>query len=350
VPIVAAVLGSAITAAAMIAGGGPGGTSLAGQQGLLPVGGRADQLSANEIYDRAAPSVVYISARSVQPGNGGTAFDSSTGAEFSLSTGSGFVVDGDGHVMTNAHVVSGVTSVDVTFQDGPTMPAHVIGKDEPTDLAVLAVDTSGLDLRPLGLGDSGSVHTGDPVVVLGNPTGVRTSAGSGRIVAEGREVEAPGGYLIDNVFETDAVIEPATSGGPLLDGNGHVVGVTSRMPGEDSGTGFAVPSDTARDVLTKIVDGGKVVRPYLGLRGTAANGGVQVSAVSTGGPADKAGVRTGDVIESVDSHPVTTLTGLFGEVERHVPGQTVELGVLRDGSRVALQVTLLERPATMSSG
>jgi S1-C subfamily serine protease len=351
VPLVAAVLGSAITAAAMIAGGGGGGASLVRQQGLLPVGGRADSLSANEIYDRAAPSVVYISARSVQPGNGGTAFDSSTGSEFNVSTGSGFVLDGDGHVLTNAHVVNGVTSVDVTFQDGPTIAARVIGKDEQTDIAVLAVDnTSGVDLQPLTLADSGSVKTGDPVVVLGNPTGVRASAGSGRIAAEGREVEAPGGYLIDNVFETDAVIEPATSGGPLLDSDGRVVGITSRMPGEDSGTGFAVPSNTVHDVVSKIEETGKVVRPYIGLRGADGEGGVQVTAVSTDGPADKAGIHTGDVIESIDGHPVTSLAALFRDIDSHGPGEEVELGVLRDGARGDVQVTLLERPATISSG
>jgi S1-C subfamily serine protease len=346
---VAAILGSAITAAVMAAGGG-GGASLARQQGLLAVGGRADRLSANQIYDRAAPSVVYISARSVQPGNGGTAFDSTTGSEFNVSTGSGFVVDDDGHVVTAAHVVSGVTSVDVTFQDGPTVSAHVLGKDEETDLAVLAVDTNGLNVQPLGLGDSSSVRPGDPVVVLGNPTGELASAGTGRISASGRAVQAPGGYLIDNVFETDAVIEPATSGGPLLDADGDVVGVASRIPGEDSGMGFAVPADTARQVVAKIEETGKVVRPYLGLRGTATGGGVQVTDVSAGGPADKAGIHVGDVIESIDGRPVSTLSALFGEVEQHAPGDAVELGVLRDGSRGDVQVTLLERPATMSSG
>jgi putative serine protease PepD len=349
VPLVAAVLGSVITAAALVAGGNTGGASLARQQGLLAVG-RADRMSANQIYDRAAPSVVYISARSVEPSNGGTAFDSSTGSEFNVSTGSGFVVDDDGHVLTNAHIVSGVTSVDVTFADGPTVAAHVIGKDEQTDIAVLAIDSSGLDLRPLALGDSSSVRPGDQVVVFGNPTGVSASAGTGRIAAAGRAVEAPGGYLIDNVFETDAVIEPATSGGPLLDATGSVIGVTSRMPGGDGATGFAVPANTARDVVGKIEAAGKVVRPYVGLRCAVVAGGVQVSAVYVGGPADKAGIHVGDVVESIDGHPVTSPAALFREVDGHAPGDVVELGVQRDGSRGPVHVTLLERPATMSSG
>jgi putative serine protease PepD len=348
VPLVAAVVGSAITAAALIAGGS-GDPSLARQQGVLTVGADG-HLTANEIYDRAAPSVVFVSARSVQPANGGTAFDTTTGTGFHLSTGSGFVLDGDGHVLTNAHVVSGVTSVEVTFQDGPTVPAHVVGKDEPTDLAVLSVNAAGVNLRPLELGDSSSVRPGDPVVVLGNPTGGSASAGTGRIAAAGRQVEAPGGYLINNVFETDAVIEPSTSGGPLLDDSGHVVGITSRMPGGDGATGYAVPADTAREVVGKIEQSGKVVRPYIGLRCAASAGVVRVAAVTSGGPADKAGIHVGDVIESIDGRPVATIAGLFGQVLRHDPGDAVDLRVLRDGARGTVPVTLLERPATMSSG
>jgi S1-C subfamily serine protease len=349
VPLVAAVVGSAITAAAMIAGGTGGAASLARQEGVLPVGGEG-HLTANEIYDRAAPSVVFISARSVQPANGGTAFDSTTGTEFNVSTGSGFVVDGDGHVITNAHVVSGVTSVDVTFQDGPTVPAHVIGKDEQTDLAVLAVDASGLKVPPLELGDSSSVRPGDPVVVLGNPTGDSASAGTGRIAAAGRQVETPGGYLIDNVFETDAVIEPATSGGPLLDATGRVVGITSRMPGADNATGYAVPADTARDVVDKIEQAGKVVRPYIGLRGRTTDGGVRVQSVDSGGPCDRAGLHPGDVVEEIDGNHVSDFGELLAEVERHDPGDTVELSVLRDGSRGDIAVRLQERPATIPAG
>jgi S1-C subfamily serine protease len=350
VPLVAAVLGSAITAAAMIAGGGNGSASLASRQGLLPVGGDG-RLSSNEIYDRAAPSVVYVRARSVQPTSGGTAFDSATGSEFNLSTGSGFVIDGDGHVVTNAHVVSGVTAVQVTFQDGPTVEAHVIGKDEQTDIAVLAMDPpADVDLRPLEFGDSTAVRPGDQVVAIGNPNGMQTNAGSGRIAAAGQRVEAPGGYLIDGVFETDAVIEPASSGGPLLGADGRVVGVTFRLPGEGGRSGYAVPANTARDVVGKLEEAGKVVRPYIGLRGTPVGGGVQVTHVYADGPAAQSGIQVGDVIESIDGRPATTLGELFGEVDDHSPGQSVELGVLRDGSRGEVKVRLLERPATMQSG
>lgn len=345
----AAVVGSAITAAAMIASGGSGSASLASRQSVLSVGD--GRLSSNEIYERAAQSVVYVRARSVQPGSGGTAFDSATGSEFNLSTGSGFVIDGDGHVVTNAHVVNGVTAVQVTFQDGPTVEAHVIGKDEQTDIAVLALSPpAGFDLQPLEFGDSAAVRPGDQVVAVGNPNGVQTNAGSGRIAAAGQRIEAPGGYLIDGVFETDAVIEPASSGGPLLGADGRVVGVTFRLPGEGGSSGYAVPADTARDVVGKLEDAGKVIRPYIGLRGVAAGGGVQVTHVYAGGPAAQAGIQPGDVIDSIDGRTVTTLGELLGEVDDRSPGQSVELGVVRDGNRGDVQVELLERPATMRSG
>jgi putative serine protease PepD len=349
VPLVAAVLGSAITAAAMVAGNGGSTSSLARQQGLVTLGG-AKNMSASEIYDRTGPSVVYIKARSVQPGTGGTAFDSATGSEFNLSTGSGFVIDDNGRVLTNAHVVTGATALEVTFPDGPTVAAHVLGKDEQTDIAVLAIDPSRLELRPLELGDSSSVRRGEQVVAVGNPTGLQANAGTGRIAAAGRAIEAPGGYLIRDVLETDAAIEPAKSGGPLVGPDGRVVGIMSRLPGDDGETGFAIPSNIARDVVDKIEEVGKVIRPYIGLRGTATNTGVQVDYVAPGGPAERSGVHVGDVIESIDSRPVTTLTGLFGEIDHHTPGQSVELSLLRDGARGDVTVELVERPATVTAG
>src|SRR6185295_7747998 len=200
VPLVAAVIGGAITAAAMLAGG----TTSSGvtRQGLLASSSPSEVLSTGEIFDRAAPSVVYIRARTVQPG--GDAFQTTTGNDLALSTGSGFVLDNDGRLLTNAHTINGVTNVQVTFPDGRTVPAHVVGKDEQTDLAVLAVNPDGLDLHPLELGDSNSVHLGDKVVVVGNPNGIEPGAGTGRIAAADQQVEAPGGYVISGVFATDA--------------------------------------------------------------------------------------------------------------------------------------------------
>jgi S1-C subfamily serine protease len=342
VPLVAAALGSGITAAAMITRD-EAGPAISSQSGLL-TSAPGPRLNADEIYDSVAPSVVSVSASTVA---GPSAFDSRSGGELAVSTGSGFVLDDDGRILTSAHVISGVTAVQVTFADQRSVPAHVLGKDEESDIAVIAVDPTGLDLRPLELGDSNTVKPGDQVMAVGNPTGVRATAGTGRIAAAGQSVEAPGGYLIDDVFATDAVIEPASSGGPLLAADGRVVGITSRIAGT---TGFAVPSNTARDVLTRIEHGAKIIRPYIGLSGTATAGGLQVTDVFPDGPADRAGVQVDDVVETIDGRAVSSLTDLLNEVDRHAPGDSVTLTILRSGARGPVTVQLAERPATLAAG
>ena len=343
VPMVAALLGGVVTAAAMVAGGSGTGT-LTRQQGLISIDER-EPLTSSEIYDRAAPGVVAVRANTVRPGSG--AFETSSGADFNISTGSGFVLDGDGRIVTNAHVVSGVTAVQVTFSDGRRVPARVIGKDEETDLAVLAVAPDGLDLRPLELGDSSSVQPGDRVLAVGNPTGFGTTAGSGRVSAADRQIEAPGGYVIDGLLETDAVIEPASSGGPLLGSDGRVIGVTARL---ESDTGYAVPANIARDVLAQLEESHKVLRPYIGLQGRAAAGGVEVVSLTRGGPAERAGLQSGDVIEEIEGADVHTLGGLLSDVDQRSIGDSVELGVRRDGAPLELTVRLEERPATLPAG
>ena len=340
VPIVAALLGSAITAAAMTAGDGTG--SIARQQGLLALD-EGEQMTTSEIYDRAAPGVVAVRATSVQPG----AFQTDAGSEFNLSTGSGFVLDGEGRVVTNAHIVTGVTAIQVTFPDGPTVAATVIGKDEETDLAVLAVPPEGLDLRPLELGDSDGIRHGDRVVAVGNPTGAGATAGTGRVSASGRQVEVPGGFVIAGLLETDAVIEPASSGGPLMGPDGRVVGVTARLDGD---TGFAVPVNTARDVLSELEEHHKVIRPYIGVRGRSVPAGVELTGLHEDGPAQRAGVRTGDVVVAIDGVEVNTLGGLLAEVGRQGVGDAVDLQLLRDGAPVEVTVRLEERPATLPAG
>jgi len=343
VPVVAALLGGAVTAAAMIASSGSAGT-ITRQQGLLDLE-PGEQLTSTQIYERAAPGVVAVRARTVQPAEG--AFEASAGSEFSISSGSGFVLDGDGRIVTNAHVVSGVTSVQVTFADGRSIAAQVVGKDEETDLAVLRVPPEDLDLRPLELGDSSTVQVGDRVVAVGNPAGYPPTAGTGRISGSGRRVEVPGGYVIDDLLETDAVIEPASSGGPLLGPDGRVIGITARL---DPDTGFAVPSNVARDVLAQLEENHKVIRPYLGIRGRATGLGVELTALHPGGPAERAGLRAGDVVEEIDGTAVHTLGGLFAEVEVRAVGDSIDLRVLRDGTVFDIAVRLEERPATVPSG
>jgi S1-C subfamily serine protease len=343
VPLLAAVLGSGLTAAAMVAGG-RGTAPLARESGVIALGS-AGALSANEIYDRASTGVVYISARTVQPG--ADAFKADAGSELSLSTGSGFVLDRDGRVVTNAHVVNGVTAIQVTFPNGQIVPARVIGKDQETDLAVLAVEPEGLDLRPLELGDSSGVRPGDQVIAIANANGSQPTAGTGRIAAAGQQIEAPGGFIVDGLLQTDAVIEPATSGGPLLGADGRVVAVSTQLTNGDGAASYAIPIDTVRDVLAQLEQGHKVIRPYLGLQGRTGAGGVEVVQVDSSGPADRAGLHTGDMIDTIDGHRAATLADLLEEVDRHEPGQLVRLHVLRDGAQGDVDLRLDERPATV---
>jgi S1-C subfamily serine protease len=344
VPLLAAVLGSGLTVAAMVAGGRSSTGPLARERGVMALGSPG-ALDANEIYDRASAGVVYISAQTVQPGAG--AFKTDAGSELSLSTGSGFVLDGDGRVVTNAHVVNGVTGIQVTFPDGQIVPARVIGKDQETDLAVLAVDPDGLDLRPLELGDSSRVRPGDQVIAIANSNGSQPTAGTGRIAAAGQRIEAPGGFIVDGLLQTDAVIQPATSGGPLLGADGRVVAVSTQLTDGDGAASYAIPINSVRGVLTQLTEDHKVIRPYLGLQGRTAAGGVEVVQVFASGPADRAGLHTGDMIETIDGHPAHTLVDLLAEVGRHQPGQSVRLHVLRDGSQGDVDLRLDERPATV---
>jgi S1-C subfamily serine protease len=343
VPMVAALLGGAVTAAGMLAGSNGNG-SVGRQQGLLALDS-GERFTAAELYERAAPSVVSISARSIQPG--ATAFQSETGGDLGVSHGSGFVLDTDGRLVTNAHLVSGVTAVHVTFPNGQMVAAQVIGKDEETDIAVLRVSPERLDLRPLELGDSDAVRPGDRVVAIGNPSGLQATAGTGRISGAGRRVEVPGGYVVDDLLETDAVIEPATSGGPLLAADGRVVGITTRLA--DDGA-YAVPANTARGVLAQLEESHKVIRPWIGLNGRAAPGGVEVVDVHAGGPAEAANVRPGDVVESIDGVEVRTLAGLLSEIADRSVGDSFELMVVRGDSRGQITVRLDERPATVPAG
>jgi S1-C subfamily serine protease len=348
VPLVAALVGGAVTAAALTATGAESEGPMT-QQGVLATAGGEEELTVREIYERSAPSVVAIRARSIQA-VASPFEDEGGGAVQDLSTGSGFVIDEDGHIVTSAHVVSGVTDVQVTFSDLRTVPARIVGKDEETDLAVLEVDPEGLDLEPLELGDSDAIRSGDRAVAIANPSGLEPTAGTGTISSERGRVETPSGVVLRDVIETDAVIQPASSGGPLVGGDGRVIGVSSGIAAREAGVGAVVPANTAREVLTELKERHKVIRPYLGLRGRTTPDGVVVLDPYPGSPAEAAGLRAGDTIETIDGQPVRTLSGLMGVVAEHRPGEAVTLLVLRDGARGEVEVGLTERPASLPSG
>jgi len=366
--VLAAVLGGGVSAGILLATGNVGGTTttvvsqapLARQMGS---GTMAEGLTPREIYRRDAPGVVYVRAQSFATQS--SPFDVFPSAQENLSTGSGFVLDEDGYVLTNDHVISGATDVQVSFSDDRTVEARVVGRDPDTDLAVLKVSPAGLDLRPLELGDSSTVQVGDPTIAIGNPFGLDRTLTTGVVSALQRRIEAPTGFAIDDVIQTDAAINPGNSGGPLIDAGGRVIGVNSQIATGTGGTGnvgiaFAVPINTAKDVIPQLQETGRVSRAYLGIEGHQVQDGVQVGVVSPGSPAAQGGIQGGtrqgvaagrpaplggDVLLEIGAHPIRTVDDVPAALAAHRPGDVVDVLVRRGTERVVLKVRLGERPA-----
>ncbi|HWT92903.1 MAG TPA: trypsin-like peptidase domain-containing protein, partial [Solirubrobacteraceae bacterium] len=300
-------------------------------------------------------------AKSAGNGNGGNAaagrvFAAASPAVAAISngtgSGTGFLTDSDGTIVTNAHVVGTSTDVRVRFgDDGRTIDGNVIGKDTSTDLAVVKVDSGAVTgIRPLAFADSDKVKVGDAAVAIGNPLGLPQTATAGIVSGLGREIQAPNGFQIDEVIQTDAPINPGNSGGPLLDSSAHVIGVNSQIATAGAGSGnigigFAVPANTARDIVPQLVKGGQIKRPWLGVSTSPApTGGAQVADVTTNSPASKAGLRPGDVIKRIDGKRVATPEDVSEAVSAKDPGDGMSVEVQRgEGSR-SLDVTLENRP------
>jgi S1-C subfamily serine protease len=298
---------------------------------------------------------------------------------FQEGQGSGFVWDREGHIVTNNHVVQDATDVQVTFADGVVVPAQVLATDLDSDLAVVQIDTTGLALVPVELGDINALEVGQRAVAIGNPYGLQGSLTSGIISALGRALPTTGSdFLIPDVIQTDAAINPGNSGGPLLDAQGRVIGVNFQIRSlvqANSGVGFAVPISIIRRVIPALIADGKYEYPYLGIRGgtyspawaealglDAKLRGAYVTEVIEGGPAAAAGLRAGtrdtnlelgtsplraggDLIVAVDWNPITKFDDMLVYLIRNTaPGQTVQLTVLRDGQEQTIPLTLGTRP------
>src|SRR5829696_6689315 len=308
----------------------------------------AGALGAREIYRRDAPGVVFVRAQTLRTDP--TPFDVFNTAEPTEATGSGFVIDEDGLILTNAHVVAAATSVQVTFSDSHTVSAKPVGKDLDTDLALLRVDADGLDLKPLELGDSETVQVGDPTVAIGNPFGLERTLTTGVVSALQRRLSAPSGFTIENVIQTDAALNPGNSGGPLIDASGRVIGINSQIatggdPGGAVGIGFAVPVNTAKEVIPQLEEDGHVERAYLGVQGSTAGGGVLVERVQPDSPAAAAGLRDADVLRSLDGRSVRSMADVSAILERHRPGDVIRVGVRSGGQPRDVQAKLADRPA-----
>ena len=337
-----------------------------------PASDSGDQnASVHEIYERDAQGVAFISAQVVQSSE--SVFGPPQQQQ-STATGSGFLIDDEGHILTNAHVVEGAKSVTVQLGDRDPQDAEIVGSDPSTDIALLKVDnTEGVN--PLPLGDSTKVQVGDPVVAIGNPFGLDRTVTTGIVSALQRQIQAPNGFSISDVIQTDAAINPGNSGGPLIDGAGQVIGINSQIESQSGGNvgiGFAVPIKTAIDVVSQLEDGGEVHRAYLGISGgditpdvaralnLPVEQGVLVEQVLNGGPADDAGIKGatgqatiggqtvpvgGDIITKVDGKEVTSMEAVISAVNAHQPGDELTLTVSRDGQEQDITVKLGDRPA-----
>jgi S1-C subfamily serine protease len=374
---------SALVGGAVVAGavavldlGGGATTTVVQQAPLARSAGRAgsgEGLTANEIYRRDAPGVVNVRSQIVRDVS--SPFNLFPEQERGEATGSGFVVDRQGTILTNAHVIEGAAKVSVQFEDDKTVDADVIGKDLSTDLAVLRVDPGSARLKPLQLGDSSGIEVGDPTIAIGNPFGLDRTLTTGVVSALQRRITAPNGFQIDNVIQTDAAINPGNSGGPLLDAAGRVIGINSQIAtgveGQGNiGIGFAVPIDTAKKVIPQLEANGRVERAYLGITGATIDAslaalklpspeGVLVQEVTGSGPAGRAGLRGGgsqvqvggrtlllggDVITEVDGRAVSSMDDVAAAVARKKPGDRMTLEIMRGRDERRLQVRLAVRP------
>jgi S1-C subfamily serine protease len=383
VALAAAVFGGAGGAAVVAVTGDDGGkTTTVVQQAPVAASSTStttpDVLTPRDIYKRDAPGVVYVRSEVVQRTQ--SPFDLFPTEQRGEATGSGFVIDEDGDILTNAHVVEGAVKVSVQFSDTSSVTAKVVGRDVSSDLALLKVDPDGLDLKPLALGSAKDLQVGDPTIAIGNPFGLDRTLTTGVVSALQRRIQAPNGFAIRDVIQTDAAINPGNSGGPLLDATGKVIGINSQIAtggGSEGnvGIGFAVPIDTAKDVLDNLKAGKAVERAQLGvttatvdesLKGLnlPVDSGVLVQDVQQDSPADKAGLRGGnisakvngqdiqiggDIITEVDGKAVATADDLAAVIQGHKPGDTVKLTYLRDGKEQSTEAKLAKLPAAPSS-
>jgi S1-C subfamily serine protease len=337
-------------------------------------------MTPEQIYGSLSGGVVMV--LSEFSGTGSDQFGQTQSAQ---ALGTGFVVDDQGYILTNAHVVdeSGqrATSVTVVFNKGGSetqrVPGQLVGVDVGSDVAVIKVDPGKVELKPLPLGDSDKVVVGEPVVAIGNPLGYDFSITSGIVSATGRSLQAPNGQTIPNGIQTDAAINQGNSGGPLIDNAGKVIGINEQIAssgGGNDGLGFAVPINTAIRSLEQIKANGKVTYAWMGVSlktltsdiagmfNLQSQGGALVEAVSPGSPAAKAGIKAGDqnvtvqgeqftiggdVIVKADATEIKTADDLIAFLGTKKPGDTVKITVERDGKTQELSVTLAERPSNL---
>jgi putative serine protease PepD len=363
-----AVLGGAVSggAVALVAGGGSTTTTVAAAP--VSVGATAaagsSTTAAAAIYRRVSGSVVQITAVSTGSGGGSSGADpfGSDGQpqeQAGTATGTGFVVDSSGLIVTNEHVIDGASKLTVTLQNGDKLPATLVGKDGSSDLAVLRVSPGSHTLTALQLSDDTGLSVGDATYAIGSPYGLQGTLTTGVISALHRQITAPNGFSISNAIQTDAELNPGNSGGPLLNAAGQVIGVNAQVYGASqtstgeatggTGLGFAIPSSTVKRVVDALRDGSTVQHAYLGVGISDGTGGATLGTVAAGGPAGKAGLKAGDVVTKVGTTSVADGDDLAAAISDLQPGDKVAVTFTRDGSTHTATVTLGTQPAQATS-
>jgi putative serine protease PepD len=318
-------------------------------------------MSINQIYRSDSPGVVdiIVTAQSQSPGFGFFG-GSGSGSQTTEGEGAGVVYNTNGDILTDEHVVAGETSVRVNFQNGHSYPATVVGTDPSTDVAVIHVDAPTSELHPIAFANSSDTQVGDPVVAIGSPFSLPETTTQGIVSQTGRSITAPNNYTIPNAIQTDAAINPGNSGGPLLDAEGHVLGLNDQIEtnnttasgqGSSSGVGFAIPSNTVAAIANEIISGHKVQHAYVGveLSGLSA-GGAQIAQVKPGTPGAAAGLKARDLITAIDGKTVTSTNDFIAVISNYQPGQTVTMTVQRGGKTLTIKVKLGVRPASSPNG
>src|ERR1700684_712206 len=393
IPFIAAVLGGGVVVAVVAAARDPGKSkqtvTTVQATPIAPSNAsqQSDGLTPHDIYVKDAPGVAFVTSTIVQKSESSpfNLFGGSETQQKGEATGSGIVIDANGTILTNYHVVENAIKVTVSFEKGKTVDAQVVGQDPSNDLAVLRIHPDGLTLHPLTLGNSSGVQVGDPVLAIGNPFDLERTLTTGVISALQRQITAPNGFTIDNVLQTDAPINPGNSGGPLLNGAGEVIGINSQIEtggsgGGSGGIGFAVRINTAKTELSQLEKGGTVRSAYLGVSTLTIDGslsalnlpvkaGALVETVEAGTPAAKAGIRGGnlevqtsggkvavggDIVVGVDGKAIANAEDLSTLIASKKPGDTISVEVLRatgNGSYAhkTLKVTLTARPNSIKN-
>ena len=320
-----------------------------------PVASTSTTSPLTQVYKTDAPGVVTVTVSGKSSSSGSTSPFGLPGQKQQFEAmGTGFEIDANGNIMTAEHVIAGASSIKVTFQDGSTAKATLVGSDSSTDSAVIHVDVPASQLHPLTLGNSSNVLPGQTVVAIGTPLSpdYSESMSAGIVSAINRTITAPNNFSIPGTIQTDAAINHGNSGGPLIDvASNTVIGINDQLPSgtvnANVGIGFAAPIDAAKASASTIIAGRPVQHAYMGVRiGDAPNGGAKVGLIITGSPAASAGLQKGDVITAYNGKTILTADALTAAVTQSTVGQKVTLTVHRGGTTKQLTMTLGNQPSS----